>query len=248
MMGWLISSWTLITIFDLCVRVGGSIVFTHLAVNHLRSPLGIDTPQPRFRWALECSTSGGIAHHGCGTVKAYRILVASSKAGLHYSGYSLDFVEKPDMWDSGIIEGSGTSVKYSGVALKSQQLCHFRVQIFDAKNLSVLSHIDNFEMGLLDAEAWGGAKWIARTEDSHVEEAPYLRKQFSLLPPSTGNNTKAHTIAKVERARLYVCGLGYAKVHLNGCAITRNILDPVFTRYDKRTLSKLLLLKLAPPT
>ena len=117
-------------------HVDGSLTFTHLGVNHLRSPLGIDTLQPRFRWALDCSSSS-ITHQGCSTVKAFRIVVASSRLNLYDSKHSTQFSVQPDLWDSGIVPGAGTNVKYSGVALRSRQLCYFRVQIFDAKNESV---------------------------------------------------------------------------------------------------------------
>jgi alpha-L-rhamnosidase len=53
--------------------------------------------------------------------------------------------------------------------------------------------------------------------------APLLRKTFTLDKP-------------VARARAYVAGLGYHELHLNGRRVGDHVLDPGFTRYDRRAL------------
>lgn len=56
-----------------------------------------------------------------------------------------------------------------------------------------------------------------------VPPAPLLRKTFTVDRP-------------VAAARVYVSGLGYFELHINGRKIGDHVLDPGFTRYDKRAL------------
>ena len=56
-----------------------------------------------------------------------------------------------------------------------------------------------------------------------VNPAPMLRKTFSLDKP-------------VKRASASICGLGYYELSLNGKKVGDHILDPAFTRYDRRAL------------
>jgi len=41
---------------------------------------------------------------------------------------------------------------------------------------------------------------------------------------------------RLKRARLYVCGVGYYELHLNGKKVGDHLLDPGYTRYDRRAL------------
>ncbi|MHB8968850.1 MAG: family 78 glycoside hydrolase catalytic domain [Pirellulaceae bacterium] len=58
---------------------------------------------------------------------------------------------------------------------------------------------------------------------SQAAPSPVLRKNFSVPKP-------------VRRAMLYVCGLGYHEPYLNGTKVGDHVLDPAFTRYDRRAL------------
>ena len=41
---------------------------------------------------------------------------------------------------------------------------------------------------------------------------------------------------KIKQARAYICGLGYYELHINGRKVGDHLLDPGYTRYDKRDL------------
>ena len=84
------------------------------------------------------------------------------------------------------------------------------------------SPVARWEMGLLEKNDWK-AKWIARTTDIAVKPAPLLRREF---------NIDGH----VKKARAYICGLGYYELYLNGKRVGDHILDPGYTRYDRRVL------------
>ena len=53
--------------------------------------------------------------------------------------------------------------------------------------------------------------------------APYLRRNFEI-----GGG--------VKRATAYICGLGYYEMSLNGRKVGDHVLDPGWTRYDRRSL------------
>jgi alpha-L-rhamnosidase len=69
-------------------------------------------------------------------------------------------------------------------------------------------------MGLLSSGDWE-AHWI--------QGGQFLRREFTLE-------------REVERARAYVCGLGYYELRMNGRKVGDRVLDPGWTLYQKRAL------------
>ena len=45
-----------------------------------------------------------------------------------------------------------------------------------------------------------------------------------------------HLERQSERATAFICGLGYYELHLNGQKVSDHVLDPGYTRYDRRAL------------
>ena len=207
----------------------GTILFTNLAVNHLKNPIGIDTPKPRLRWSLYCTaTAHSHSTKGCGVVAAYRVMVASEKADLTFVTHMRDVRRKPDMWDSGVIQGSELSVKYQGETLHSRKLCYYRIQLFDMSNETYISPIGYFEMGLLDKKA-GRGQIGSHGQMIRVLRVPYLRKHFTL--PT--NVTATSASATVSRARLYMSGLA-GILYLQAAHQERDRSD---SRYDEELLN-----------
>lgn len=72
------------------------------------------------------------------------------------------------------------------------------------------------------------AKWIGRPEallvnwPRDVLPAPFFRKVFDCL------------WEKINNSKVYICGLGYYELYLNGRRVGDHVLDPVVTQYDKR--------------
>ncbi len=176
---------------------------------YLDNPLGIDTPQPRLSWVLE-------SRQRAEKQTAYEIVAASSEALLK-AGNS-------DLWDTGRVASDQTlDVVYAGKALGSCQGCYWKVRVWDKDGkASAYSRPAYWEMGLLSPQDWQG-QWIARTTDINSKPAPMLRHTFALD-------------GKIKQARAYICGLGYYELHLNGRKIGDHLLDPGYTRYDKRDL------------
>jgi alpha-L-rhamnosidase len=180
-----------------------------LRCEYLDNPLGIDTTQPRLSWVVESKQRAE-------KQTAYQILAASSEALLKS--------DSGDLWDSGKVASDQTlHVVYAGKALNSCQRCYWKVRVWDKDGkASAYSRPACWDMGLLTPQDWQG-QWIARTADTNSLPAPMLRRAFTLE-------------GKIKQARAYICGLGYYELHLNGKKIGDHLLDPGYTRFDKRAL------------
>lgn len=176
-----------------------------LLTEYLSNPLGIDNHAPRFSWQI-ASDRRGIKQ------TAYQIQVASDSSLLE-SG-------KPDMWDTGKVNSSvQTAVPYHGKPLSSRQVYYWRVKVWDEKGIpGDFSQTASFEMAFLSPGDWK-AKWIGLEEG--IDAAPLFRKEFELTKP-------------VKRARVYVTGLGYYELRLNGKRVGDRVLDPPYTNFHKR--------------
>lgn len=173
-----------------------------------KNPLGIDV-RPQFSWRMESSLSGD-------RQTAYRLLVSSSP----------DLSEKTDkiLWDSGkIYTEENIQIPYSGLPLSPHTKYWWRVTVWNSENEEA-SSVQFFETGKMKEPwyaNWIGAPYITREEESYT--APYLRKKITLS-------------GKPEKARLYICGLGYYEAYIEGSKIADSMLEPAFTRYDKTVL------------
>ncbi|MBB5351682.1 alpha-L-rhamnosidase [Haloferula luteola] len=203
---------------SLCLLVGGlssipvsasTLTAEHLRCEYLDRPIGIDTLHPRLTWWV---TSNARAQRQT----AYQILAASSQNDLDAGN--------GDLWDSGKVPSDRTThVPYQGKPLTSGQQVFWKVRVWDGTgDPSSFSETSTFEMGLLSPDDWKSS-WIARTTDTEDRPAPMFRKEFSLDRP-------------IRRARLYICGLGYQDIRLNGGKVGDAFLDPGYTRYDRRDL------------
>ncbi len=186
----------------------------NLKCEYLTNPLGVDIPIPRFSWEVGDRRRGAVQ-------SAYQLLVSSSR----------EFLEagRADVWDSGKVNSSASlQIDFAGAALNSGHRYYWRVRTWDSEGQpSPFSKPAWFEMGLLEASDWQ-AQWIgdgskppARDEDFYEElPAPLFRKDFRLDKP-------------VQRARLYISGLGYHETWLNGRRVGDHRLDPGWTQYGK---------------
>lgn len=179
-----------------------------LRVEHMDNPSVVDATQPRLSWinTPRSSKARGLKQ------TAYRIVVASSLDNLKRGNY--------DLWDSGRQESSESNlVPYQGKALLSAQDCYWKVQTWDASgHCSAWSQPAHWGMGLMKASDWK-AQWIDPAQEG--TGAPLLRKCFE-------------TRGKVRQAKVYVCGLGYFELYLNGERIGDDRLVPNMTDYNER--------------
>lgn len=169
----------------------------------------IDTPAPRLSWQLQSAQRAQ-------TQTAYQILVASSDALLAQN--------RGDLWDSGKVVSPQTRfVAYAGKPLSSGLRCAWKVRAWDASGqVFAYSAPSHWTMGLLHPGDWHG-KWIGGTTETAYRPAPYLRHAFTLR-------------GSIKRATATICGLGYYELHCNGSKVGDHVLDPGYTRYDRRAL------------
>jgi alpha-L-rhamnosidase len=138
---------------------------------------------------------------------AYQILVVSS----------MDKLPTPDKWDSGrIASDQSVGISYQGSALASGERCYWKVRVWDKQgNAGAYSSPSFFEMGLMNRSDWAG-RWIGAAKGI---SSPLLRKEFSIN-------------GVVRRARVYIAGLGYYELYLNGARVGDHVLDPASTYYN----------------
>ncbi|WP_162415893.1 alpha-L-rhamnosidase [Cyclobacterium roseum] len=179
-----------------------------LKTSHIDRPLGLEE-RPVFGWQIQAEA--GFKQ------RAYQLLLASQPDKLE-SG-------KADIWDSGKVSSSQSQgVNYPGEMPEDAQRVYWRVIVWDQTNEPVSSEDTWFEMGLTQSSSWK-ASWISSVPEVDsvppLLPAPYFRKTFQITEG-------------IQQARLYISGLGYHQVQLNGRKVGDHELDPALTRYDKR--------------
>jgi hypothetical protein len=187
-----------------------TIVPNSLKTDGLVDPITVATTTPRLAWLLSPAYQGE-------SQKSYQIQVASSVERLQ------DPFASADLWDSGIVHSSDNTALYDGSPLKSRQAAYWRVRVFDSapiSNPSAWSAPASFEISLLHASDWS-ASWIGNNEYvTGVNGLPLFAKSFS-------------TTCSVEKARLYLLGLGLHAATLNGQPVDDSILAPGYSVFNK---------------
>jgi alpha-L-rhamnosidase len=206
---------TAILLYSCNNDVNVSIVNPNVEQQHQEQPLA--TSQPRFSWNYETTESEVIQQN-------YRIIVATTA----------ETAEKNigDLWDSGVVSSSQMLyIPYAGKELKSRDKAYWKVittvTAKGEKKAKLASEVKSFEISLLNQEDWQ-AKWIGHEFDDDVLvgktrlAARYLRKEFALK-------------GEVDKARLYVSGMGVYSAYLNGNEVApEELLKPTLSWYSKR--------------
>jgi alpha-L-rhamnosidase len=190
----------------------------NLKCEYLVDPIAIESQHPIMAWQLTSKSSAK-------SQKAYHVLVASSTALLDKN--------IGDYWDSHKVNSSNsTQVNYQGKPLSSRKKIYWKVMVWDEKNIqSDWSSTASWSMGLLNAADWK-AKWIGSLIDQNPDSAitypaPFFRKEFTVKK-------------KIKQAVVYVSGLGFYELSINGKKVGDQVLAPAVSNYDKRPLKKLL--------
>ncbi len=109
-------------------------------------------------------------------------------------------------------------IVYNGPDLQPFTAYHWFVSSSDHTPSSGSS----FETGMMDTRNWK-AQWISDHHPTNFKPAPLFRKSF--VSPK-----------KIASARAYISAAGLYELYINGHKIGQHLLDPMFTRYDKRLL------------
>ncbi len=195
----------------------GSVTVSHIQVEAMEQPIGVDVVKPRFSWHLESQRRGVMQ-------TAYEVQVGSHPGG-------------NDLWSSGKVPTDRPWSEYAGPALSSRTRYWWRVRAYDELGNATPWHEPRwFETAFMDTKEWT-ADWIAAggawrapatcivnvlpVNRSCQRPAPLLRHSFQLRE-------------KPKSARLYAATAGYGIYSLNGARVTEAVLDPARSRLSKR--------------
>ncbi|OGX91019.1 alpha-rhamnosidase [Hymenobacter coccineus] len=179
-----------------------------LQCEYLPNPLGLDAPHPRLAWRL------ADARRGAGQA-AYQLVVGTDSAAVSQG--------KGVVWALAKTTSAQQRVPYAGPALRPYTKYFWRVKVWNKVGaLAATSAVASFEMGLMDQKNWLGA-WISDSQDKNLRPAPYFRKAFQVP-------------RQLRSARAYVAVAGLYELSINGHKVGNHRLDPMYTRFDRRTL------------
>ncbi len=179
-----------------------------LRCEYLANPIGVDAAAPRFTWKIADRDSGA-------NQTAYRILVGADSAAVA-QGIG-------ESWNSGEVLSGDNLVVYGGTQLKPFTRYYWKVESVGGNGKTYRSKtMPFFETGVMETGNWQGA-WISDGRAIDFKPAPYFRKTF--------NAEK-----KVKTARAYIAVGGLYELYINGEKIGNHRLDPVYTRFDRRTV------------
>ncbi len=182
-------------------------IVDNVRCEHIVKPLGIDNPNPRLSWNISNKRPGA-------GQKAYRIIVGSDSAAVAAS--------KGSVWDSGIVDSDAMLITYAGDQLQPYTKYYWAVTVTDDRNETHTSSVNSFETGVMNPTGWT-TPWISDGKDIDFRPAPYFRKEISLDK-------------QIALARAYVTAAGLFELSINGEKVGDHMLDPLYTRFDRRNL------------
>jgi alpha-L-rhamnosidase len=179
-----------------------------LKCEYLISPIGIDAKHPRLTWQMADAGQGAAQ-------TAYQLFVGTDSVAV-VSG-------KADNWITPKVTSSANLVTYNGKALLPFTKYFWRIVLWDeaGKKLSS-SATTSFETGMMEMRNWKGS-WISDDKGIATNPAPYFRNTFKV-----GKTIKS--------ARAYIAVAGLYELYINGKKVGNHRLDPMYTRFDRRTL------------
>ncbi|SEW54030.1 alpha-L-rhamnosidase [Chitinophaga arvensicola] len=143
---------------------------------------------------------------------AYQIKVATDSATLG----------SHPLWTSGKVNNGDLLTTYQGKALQPFTRYYWSVEIWDKDGQKTTTTQSWFETGMLQQSNWKGS-WISDGDNVQLKPAGNFRKVFTA--------TK-----QIKSARAYIAAAGLYELYLNGQKAGNHRLDPMYTRFDRRTL------------
>ncbi|WP_085980034.1 family 78 glycoside hydrolase catalytic domain [Rhodopirellula sallentina] len=232
-------------------RVCTEIKATALKCEYLTDPRGIDIPDPRFFWQVKSDQDDAVQ-------SAYQLIVATSEA--------LIAENNGDVFDSGkVVSDRSIQIAYEGKPLSSATDYYWKVRIWGRDDQpSAWSGTARFATGLLNDGDWKNSQWIAWKDHDAWQNAWWKRKEVELkcqefyLPSYFGARMNMFermyfhgenrydpapllrktfaTKKPIASAKVFICGLGYHELFLNGSRVSDHVLDPGWTQYNRTAL------------
>jgi hypothetical protein len=199
----------------------------HLTCELMHNPLAIETSRPRLGWQLLSDVQGD-------RQTAYQIWVSSG--------------ENEEIWNSGKIESDQSQfIVFKGKTLRSGSRYYWRINVWDAKGKMTKSEVNFFETA---PEFSVNTQWIGAITKEEAKlpvgrrdfHSPSLKKKenkilYDQIHPLALRSIllrKSFPVAKpVEKAIIYVSGLGHYHLSVNGEKVSRDVFTPAWSDYDK---------------
>jgi alpha-L-rhamnosidase len=177
-----------------------------LKCEYLVNPIGIDATHPRLTWRLEDDRAGA-------KQTAFQVFVSTDPRA----------VEKGNVWASPRINSAAGLAMYAGRPLQPFTKYYWKVAVWDKDGKrAIVTEPASFETGMMTMDNWKGA-WISDNNNIALKPGALFRRVFE-----TGK--------KVRSARAYIAVGGLYELYINGERIGNHRLDPMYTRFDRRTL------------
>ena len=130
------------------------------------------------------------------------------------------------------------AITFAGNRLKSDTVYYWKARVWDKRSRpSPWSRTSKFLTGQLQPSDWR-ATWIAAAPDgpppAHALETDDTR--VASVPPLPIFRNVFPVSKPVERATLFISGLGEAETFINGRPVTQAVLTPGWTDYRKTVL------------
>ena len=215
------------------MRTGSANAPSQLHCQWLRDPLGVQQSHPRLTWMPPQRET--LRHEA-----AYQIQVAHSPSELG-DGHDL-------IWDSGkVVENPEFLAQYKGPAFKPYTHYYWRVRVWSRSGWqSQWSRVATWMTGPLKAGDWRGS-WISyqhkisnsfyTTPHNAYYGLPLPKKIFHKSwiqkEPCPIFRKVFRVPANVRHAYMYISGLGYWKVLVNGRAVGPGVLYSTMYDYSK---------------
>jgi alpha-L-rhamnosidase len=154
--------------------------------------------------------------------------LADNRKGATQTAYSItvatDSLMQKKVWHlpASKLNGAGRLVVYQGAALKPFTKYYWKITTRDRDGKDSRPAVSSFETGMMEMKNWKGS-WISDLDDVNVRPAGLFRKDF--------NADK-----KIRSARAFIAVAGLYELYLNGERIGNHRLDPMYTRFDRRTM------------
>lgn len=200
-------------LFSVCFITNNASANTYPAIvgmrcEYLTNPIGIDAKHPRLSWKLNDASTGA-------KQLAYQLFVSTDSIELK-SG-------KGNIWQTKKLVVDSCLITFNGKALQPFTTYYWCVIVWDKnQTVPIKSSIASFEMGMMEMSNWKGS-WISDDKDARANPTPYFRDSF-------------HIRKQIKFARAYIAVAGLYELSINGQKIGNHRLDPMYTRFDKRTL------------
>jgi alpha-L-rhamnosidase len=194
-----------------CSRNNILVIPDNLTCNFTECPKNISSDGPRFSWQLTSTLRNQ-------SQSAFRILVSDSQEDINS--------DTGNIWDSGISTSSRSIlVEYAGPELKPAQTYFWKVKVWNQDGVeSGWSKVTTFHTALFSMSDWKNAQWITFEEMEEENRlvpgvhgnGDQLDKQAMQRPVVPFFRKDFNITKRIEKAILYISGLGQYEASLNG--------------------------------